>query len=195
MPVPANAHDAFSAAITAIFSTESVNLQLLGKIDASFSIPLLPVNPILSVGLDVTNEIKGFNGLLDVTFVSLVSNTPDESNKKQTIALKVNVKSPSIIGIKLGDILFNTAGPAEPIGTATLKDVVLKLGDNLLTAIVVIDLSLAGAAEFVSGLETADATVTLTGTGSSPVNPVILPAIQSLKINFVIPHKFTPKTT
>ncbi|KAG0323360.1 hypothetical protein BG000_002654, partial [Podila horticola] len=85
-------------------------------------------------------------------------------------------------------------GPDGPIGNTTLQNVVLNHGDNPLTAIVVIDLSLAGAAKFVSGLEKADATVTLTGTGSSPANPVTLAAVQSLEINVVIPQTFAPKT-
>ncbi|KAG0093417.1 hypothetical protein BGZ92_005659 [Podila epicladia] len=196
MPVPANAHGVFSTAIAALTSTEeSRNIQLLGKIDATFKIPLIGEQTILGLGLDVTSELKGFNGLRDVTFLSLVSNTPDEANKKQTIELKVNVKSLSTFGIKVGDILFDTAGTAGPIGTTTLKDVVLTTGDNFLTAIVDVNLDLAGAAKFVSELQTADTTVTLTGTGSSPANPVILSALQSLKITFIIPQKFTSKTT
>ncbi|KAF9310965.1 hypothetical protein BG003_007912 [Podila horticola] len=115
----------------------------------------------------------------------------DEVNKKLTLTVKVNIKSPSTLSLKLGDIFFKTSGPDGPIGITTLQNVDLNHGDNPLTAIVVIDLSLAGAAKFVSGLDKADATVTLTGTGSSPANPVTLAAVQSLEINVVIPQTLT----
>ncbi|KAG0039135.1 hypothetical protein BGZ82_009593 [Podila clonocystis] len=174
-------------------SDKTRDIRLSGIIQASFD-SLIGKRTIPSLGFDVTNTFMGFDGLHDTTFLSLVSSTPDEASKKQIITFKVNIKSPSSFGLKLGDIFFSTAGPDGRIGTTTLKDVILKRGDNILTAIMAIDSSLAGAAGFVSGLETADTTVTFTGTGSSPTNAAILAAIQSLDINVVIPQKFTPKT-
>lgn len=193
MPVTADAHDTFSALLTALVRTESRDIRLFGTIDALFSFPFLGKKSV-ALGFDVTNVFKGFNGLHDTTFLSLTSKTMDEVNKKLTLTVKVNIKSPSTLSLKLGDIFFKTSGPDGPIGITTLQNVDLNHGDNPLTAIVVIDLSLAGAAKFVSGLDKADATVTLTGTGSSPANPVTLAAVQSLEINVVIPQTFTPKT-
>ncbi|KAG0028859.1 hypothetical protein BGZ81_004356 [Podila clonocystis] len=125
--------------------------------------------------------------------LSLVSNTPDESRKKQIVTFKVNINSPSTFGLNLGDILFNTAGLDGRSGTTTLKDMVLKRGDNILTAVMVIDSSLAGAAGFMSGLETADATVILQALVVRRPTLRSLPP-SSLPILMFDTQKFTPKT-
>ncbi|KAF9305347.1 hypothetical protein BG003_001372 [Podila horticola] len=195
MPIPADAHDAFSTLLATVVSTESKNITFHGTLDATFDLPFpLGKKTIPGLGFDVTMAVKGFNGLRDVTFVSLVSNVRDDVHNRQTITFKMDMKSPSTYGLKMGDVVFDTAGPAGPIGTTTLKDLVLQRGDNVVTVIAVIDLNLPGAAGFISGLGSADATMTLTGSGSSPANPVILSAIQALKINITIPEKYMSKT-
>ncbi|KAG0361121.1 hypothetical protein BG005_009108 [Podila minutissima] len=195
MPVPTDAHDAFSATVTALLRSQARNIRFRGTLDATFQLPFpFKTATIKGIAFDCNNVFAGMSGMNDVTFVSLVSNTKDDANKKQTITFKVNIKSSSAIGIKAGDFVFNSAGPAGPIGTTTFKDFNLKSGDNILTAITVIDLSLPGAAEFISGLDTAGATAILIGSGSSPTNAALLPAIQAMKFNVVIPQKFTLET-
>ncbi|KAG0039134.1 hypothetical protein BGZ82_009592 [Podila clonocystis] len=181
MPIPADAHDDFSATIVSVISSEAKNI-------------FASAITIQGVAVDFNHVFVGFRGMNDVTFVNLVSNTKDDANMTQTITFKVNIKSSSALGIKAGDFVFNSAGPAGPIGTTTIKDFSLKRGDNILTAIAVIDLRLPGATKFISGLDMADAIAILIGSGSSPANAAILPAIQSMRLNVVIPQKFKLKT-
>ncbi|KAI9232767.1 MAG: hypothetical protein BYD32DRAFT_427596 [Podila humilis] len=196
MPVPEDARSAFSSLLMALVISETRNLRLLGTLDATFKIPVLfgktPAKTTLTFGLDVTNTFSGFNGLHETSFLSVVSNNMDDVNKKQTLELKVNINSASTFGIKVGDVMFDAAGPTGPIGTVTLKDLELKQGKNLEIAIVVIDLNLPSATDFLTALTKGDTTVTLTGTGSSPANAVTLLAIQAIKVDVVIPkNSFT----
>lgn len=194
MPIPEGAHKDFSSLLVELVTTKSSNVRLAGTLDVAFNFPFPIGKKALTLGLDVITTFSGFNSLHDTTFKSVISNNKDDVAKKQTLTLEVNVKSSSIVSVKVGDIMFNAAGLAGPIGTVTLKNAVLVQGDNLLTAIVVIDMSLSGATAFITGLENADATMTLTGTGSSPANDAILPAIQALKVDLVIPQKSFTKT-
>ncbi|KAG0093419.1 hypothetical protein BGZ92_005661 [Podila epicladia] len=195
MPVPADAHDAFSATIAAVISSQARNIRFRGTLDATFKLPFPFGQPtIRGIAFDCNNLFAGFSGMNDITFVSLVSNIKDDPNKKQTITFRANIKSPSVIGIKAGDIAFSLEGPAGPIGETTIKGFSLKRGDNILTVIAVIDLSLPGATEFISGLDAAGSTVILIGSGSSPANAALLPAILAMKLNVAIPQKFTLET-
>ncbi|KAG0098882.1 hypothetical protein BGZ93_010035 [Podila epicladia] len=183
MPVPADAHDAFSATIAAVISSQARNIRFRGTLDATFKLPFPFGQPtIRGIAFDCNNLFAGFSGMNDITFVSLVSNIKDDPNKKQTITFRANIKSPSVIG------------PAGPIGETTIKGFSLKRGDNILTVIAVIDLSLPGATEFISGLDAAGSTVILIGSGSSPANAALLPAILAMKLNVAIPQKFTLET-
>ncbi|KAF9378927.1 hypothetical protein CPB97_009248 [Podila verticillata] len=198
MPIPEDARSHFSSLLMALVTSESKNLRLFGTLGATFNIPTLfgktPAKTALTFGLDVTNTFSGFNGLHETSFLSVVSNNMDDVNKKQTLEVTVNIKSTSTFDIKVGDVLFDAAGPTGHIGTVTLKDLDLKRGDNLETAILVIDLNLPGANDFITALQNADTTVTLTGTGSSPANAVTLLAIQALKVEVVVPKNSFTKT-
>ncbi|KAG0028860.1 hypothetical protein BGZ81_004357 [Podila clonocystis] len=195
MSVPADAHDAFSATIAAVVSSEAKSIRFRGTLDATFQLPFpFGKATIQGLAIDFIHVYVGFRGMNDITFVSLVSNTKDDASMKQTITFKVNIKSSSALGMKAGDFVFNSIGHAGPIGTTTFKDFSIKRGDNILIAIAVIDLSLPGATKFINSLDLADATAILIGSGSSPSNAAILPAIQSLNLKVVIPQKFKLKT-
>ncbi|KAG0361122.1 hypothetical protein BG005_009109 [Podila minutissima] len=200
-PVPlvveAIAQADFAAFVKAIVTSESVPIPLEGKADISFNIkPFLAsqasVKVISGIGYQTTTVFPGLKGLPDIKFVSLIANTPDADKKTQTISFKVNINVASNLSVKLGDVEFNAAGPAGPIGTTTFKALTLAHGDNTIEAVTVIDLSLAGAADFVSGLSTADAALTLTGFADSTTNPLTVTAVEALKLTVVIPKQSTP---
>ncbi|KAF9301511.1 hypothetical protein BGZ74_006621 [Mortierella antarctica] len=183
----------FAAFVKAIVASESVPIPLEGKADISFNIkPFLAsqasVKVVSGIGYQTTTVFPGLKGLPDIKFVSLIANTPDADKKTQTISFKVNINVASNLSVKLGDVEFNAAGPAGPIGTTTFKALTLAHGDNT----TVVDLSLAGAADFVSGLSTADATLTLTGFAGSTTNPLTVTAVEALKLTVVIPKQSTP---
>ncbi|KAG0323358.1 hypothetical protein BG000_002652, partial [Podila horticola] len=162
---------------------ESVPLPLTGKMDLSFTLPAAPFIVAL----------PGLNGLPDIKFVGLDANAVDNVSNKQTIAFKVNVKVATKLGVKLGDIVFNTAGPAGPIGTTTFKAFSVEHGDNTIDAVTVVDLGLPNAANFVHELDIADSVLTLTGFDGSTQNPAILSGIEALRLTIIVPKKFTAR--
>ncbi|KAG0361125.1 hypothetical protein BG005_009112 [Podila minutissima] len=195
--IDAKAQAGFAAFMTAIVTKDSVIVPLEGKMDISFNFKsLLEMQPsvkvVSGIGYQTTTVFPGLKGLPDIKVVSLIANTPDADKKTQTISFKVNINVASNLSVKLGDVEFNAAGPAGPIGTTTFKALTLAHGDNTIEAVTVVDLSLAGAADFVSGLSTADATLTLTGFADSTTNPLTVTAVEALKLTVVIPKQSTP---
>lgn len=137
--VPATGHDAFAAFAKEskdLFTKESVPLPLTGKMDLSFTLPVVPfmfpsgTKTLTGLGLEVSVALPGLNGLPDIKFVDLHANTVDNVSNKQTISLKVNVKVATKLSVKLRDSVFNTADPAGPIGTTTFKAFSVEHGDN-----------------------------------------------------------------
>lgn len=186
------ARDALVALTMALFTSESRTVVLRGTVDATINFGFFLGQRVLpGIGVETNKVLTGLNGLPDIKFVSLIENTVDAVNEKQTISLKVNIKSISNINVKMGDIVFETRSSVGRIGTTTFKTLSLDTGDNSITAVTVVDLSLVGSTDFVSGLDTADRTLTLTGFAGSTQNPAILPAIQALHLTVVIPKKFT----
>ncbi|KAG0014476.1 hypothetical protein BGZ82_001745, partial [Podila clonocystis] len=199
MVVPVADHDAFAAFAKDLFTRESVSLSLTGKMDLMFTLPtlpspfMLPSGPttLTGIGLEIEVALPGLNGFPDIEFLSLIENIADTANKKLTISFKVNVKVATKLGVKLGDIVFNTAGPAGAIGTTTFKAFSVEHGDNTINAVTIVDLSIPGAANFVNGLDNADGVLTLTGFAGSTQNPAILSGIEALHLTIAIPKKFT----
>ncbi|KAG0083673.1 hypothetical protein BGZ93_001669 [Podila epicladia] len=192
LTILSTSHEAFSSLITTLVTSHSKSVTLEGSVDIQFQLGFLLGSRTLSgIGFKSKHVYIGLNGLPDIHFVSLVDKTKDDANKKQTFTFKINIESPSNMKLKLGDVVLNAAGPIGPIGTTTLKDVVLDNGDNIVTAVTVFDLNLAGAADFVSGLEVADGTLSLSGFAGSSHNEAIIPGLQALRITLVVPKKFT----
>ncbi|KAG0068195.1 hypothetical protein BGZ93_008872 [Podila epicladia] len=196
--VPVAGHDAFAALAKELFTSESVPLPLTGKMDLTFTLPTLPSpfkvptapKSLNGIGLEIEVRLPGLNGLPDIKFISLIENTADTANTKQTISFKINVKVATKLGVKLGDIMFNTAGPAGPIGTTTFKEFSVEHGDNTIDTVTVVDLSMPGAADFVRELDTADGVLTLTGFADSTQNPAIVSGLEALHLTIVVPKKF-----
>ncbi|KAF9301510.1 hypothetical protein BGZ74_006620 [Mortierella antarctica] len=153
---------------------------------------MVPTGPttLTGIGLEIDVAIPGLNGLPDIKFLSLIENTVDTGNMRQTISFKVNVKVATNLGVKLGDIVFNTAGPAGPIGTTTFKAFSVEHGDNTIDTVTVVDLNKPGAAGFVSGLDTADGVLILTGFAGSTQNPATVSGLEALHLTIVVPKKF-----
>ncbi|KAG0028858.1 hypothetical protein BGZ81_004355 [Podila clonocystis] len=135
--------------------------------------------------------LPGLNGLPDIEFLSLIENITDAANMKHIISFEVNVKVATKLGVKLGDIVFNTAGPAGAIGATIFKAFRVEHGDNTIDAATVVDLNIPGAANFVNGLDNAEGVQTLTGFAGSTQNPAILSGIEALHLTIAIPKKFT----
>ncbi|KAG0361126.1 hypothetical protein BG005_009113 [Podila minutissima] len=198
LAVPVAGHDAFAAFAKDLFTKESVPLHLIGKMDLTFTFPklpspfMVPTGPttLTGIGLEIDVAIPGLNCLPDIKFLSLIENTVDTGNMRQTISFKVNVKVATNLGVKLGDIVFNTAGPAGPIGTTTFKAFSVEHGDNTIDTVTVVDLNKPGAAGFVSGLDTADGVLILTGFAGSTQNPATVSGLEALHLTIVVPKKF-----
>ncbi|KAF9213213.1 hypothetical protein BGZ59_005693 [Podila verticillata] len=189
--IPPNAREAFSTLMADLVGLEAKGFTIKGTVDITFSLGfLLGQRTISNVGFEMVHVFKGLNGMPDVRFVSLTGNTVDAANKKQTLSFKINIKSFSNVTLKLGDFILNAAGPAGPIGTMILKAHTIKSGDNIIDTVMIVDLSLASAADFMQSLDTAGTTLVLTGSDGSTQLAVMKAAARSLRFSTVIPKKF-----
>ncbi|KAF9378928.1 hypothetical protein CPB97_009249 [Podila verticillata] len=186
-----NAREAYATLMADLVRLEAKGFTLKGTVDLTFSLGfLLGQRTISSVGFEMIHVFKGLNGMPDVRFVSLTDNTVDAANRKQTLSFKINIKSLSNVTLKLGDFIVNAAGPAGPIGTMTLKAHTIESGDNIVDTVMVVDLSLASAADFMQSLETVDTTLVLTGFDGSTQHAAMKAAARSFRFSVVIPKKF-----
>ncbi|KAG0315881.1 hypothetical protein BG000_005051 [Podila horticola] len=85
---------------------------------------------------------------------------------------------------------MNAAGPAGPIGSVTLEARTLEHGDNVANVVMVVDLSLASAVNFMSSVDTTDTTLVLTGFAGSTPNVAMAAANEAFNFSVVIPKKF-----
>lgn len=189
--IPPNAREAYATLMADLVGLEAKGFTLKGTVDITFSLGfLLGQRTISSVGFEMVHVFKGLNGMPDVRFVSLTDNTVDAANQKQTLSFKINIKSLSNVTLKLGDFILNAAGPAGPIGTMTLRAHTIESGDNIVDTVMVVDLSLASAADFVHSLDAVDTTLVLTGFDGSTQHAAMKAAARSFRFSVVIPKKF-----
>lgn len=183
----------FSALVASLVNSDSKTVTLQGTADLRFDLGLLGQVTLSGIGFKTENLFTGLGGLTDIAYIRLITHSVDSTSKRQIITATLNIKSPSRLSFKVGDVVLDTAGPqGHIIGLTTFADLSLELGDNLVTAVIALDLSLPGAVEFVRGLDTADGTLTLSGFAGSTQNPALRPAIQALRFTVVVPRKFTP---
>lgn len=176
--------------MAALVGLEAKSFTLKGTVDITFSLGfLLGQRTITGVGFEMIHVFKGLNGMPDVRYVSTTDNTVDATNKKQTLS-KINIKSLSNVTLNLGDLILNAAGPAGPIGTMTLRAHTIENGDNTIDAVMVVDLSLASAVNFVQSLDTVDTTLVLSRFDGSTQHAAMKAAARSFHFSIAIPKKF-----
>ncbi|KAG0028861.1 hypothetical protein BGZ81_004358 [Podila clonocystis] len=194
-PAPATilptSREAYSKLMAALVGLEAKSVTLKGTVDITFSLGFLLGERTLSgIGFEMLHVFKGLNGMPDVQYIGLIDNIVDAANNKQIISFKINIKSLSNVSLKLGDFIMKAAGPAGPMGIVTLKSHTLEHGDNIVNAVMVTDLSLANAVDFMKSLETADTTLTLTGFPGSTPNVAMAAANEAFRFSVVVPKKF-----
>lgn len=198
LTIAADAQVGFAAFVKALVTGDSVPIPLEGKMDISFNIPIpflgVQARTITGIGYQTITVFPGLKGLPDVKVVGETAITVNATAKKVTIAYKVSINVASTLSVKLGNVVFNTVGSAGVIGTTTFKVFTLVHGDNLIEAITVVDLNAAGAADFVTGLNRAEATLTLAGFEESTANPLTASAVAALKLTVVLPKNSKPVT-
>ncbi|KAF9301513.1 hypothetical protein BGZ74_006623 [Mortierella antarctica] len=189
--IPPKSREAFSNLMAAFVGLEAKSFTLKGTVDITFSLGFLLGQRTLSgVGFEMLHVFKGLNGMPDVNFISLIDSTADAANMKQIISFKINIKSAANISLKLGDFIMNAAGPAGPVGIVTLEAHTLEHGDNIVNAVMVVNLSLASAVDFMASLDTADTPLALTGFAGSTPNVAMVAANEAFRFSVVIPRKF-----
>ncbi|KAG0037969.1 hypothetical protein BGZ82_001425 [Podila clonocystis] len=177
-------HAAFSSLVAGLVNLVDAAVTLQGGVDATFNLGALGSNTISGIGFKADSPFKGLGGLKAIEFVELInSNT---ANNKLTITATLNVKSPSDISFKLGTVIFVASTTAGDVGTVTFVDLSLVPGDNLVSATIVIDLSLPAGATFNTALRTTDGILTLKGSSSSSSNAALIPALTAVQTSLTI---------
>lgn len=198
LTIAADAQVGFAAFVKALVTGGSVPIPLEGKMDISFNVPIpflgVQARTITGIGYQTITVFPGLKGLPDVKVVGETAITVNATAKKVTIAYKVSINVASTLSVKLGNVVFNTVGSAGVIGTTTFKVFTLVHGNNLIEAVTVVDLNAAGAADFVTGLNRAEATLTLAGFEESTANPLTASAVAALKLTVALPKNSTPVT-
>lgn len=128
--------------------------------------------------------------MTDITYASFIGSANVNANKK-SFTYKVNIKGASNLSVKIGDVVFNTVNSdGKAIGTTTLEALSLEQGDNIVTAVTTLDLSLSDTTAFVGALSQGEVALTHLGFDNSSQNKAILSALQSLRISFSVPKNF-----
>ncbi|KAF9293567.1 hypothetical protein BGZ74_011650 [Mortierella antarctica] len=185
LSVFSTSHAAFSRLVAGLVNLGDATVTLRGRVDATFNLGALGSDTLSDIGYVADSPFKGLGGLKVIGFVELIgSNT---ASNKLTITAKFNIKSPSDISFKLGTVVFVASIAAGDVGTTTFNDLSLVPGDNLVSATIVIDLSLPAGAAFNTALQTTDCTLTLKGSSSSSANVALIPALTAIQTSLAIP--------
>ncbi|KAF9414820.1 hypothetical protein BGZ94_000272, partial [Podila epigama] len=142
----------------------------------------------------VNTNFKGLNGLKIVDYVYLIDQNFDFVANKLTMSTIVNLKNPSNLTLKLGDISFNTAAAGGHVGISNIKNLVLVPGNNYVISATTLDMTLDATTDFLNGLSQADGALKLTGYSGTSSDVVLNAALGHLESTLVIPKDFAGST-
>ncbi|KAF9366733.1 hypothetical protein CPB97_006735, partial [Podila verticillata] len=129
-----------------------------------------------------------------IKYIYLIDNNYDFVNNKMTMTTIVNIKNPSNLSLKLGDVNFSTASVGEYVGISTIKNLNLVPGDNYVISGTVLEITRDAAFKFLNGLETADGTLVMSGFSGTSSDEALNAGLAALKSNLVVPKQFQGST-
>ncbi|KAF8981731.1 hypothetical protein CPC16_010443 [Podila verticillata] len=184
-----NAQSAFSQFISALSTSTSHITTLQGSVDAKLNLGIFGHLTIPGIGFKVNTPFQGLNNLNGMKFMILIDTNFDTPGKI-IMATIINLKNPSNLSLKLGDVSFSTAAAGGYVGISTIKNLSLVPGDNFVMSITALDTSLGPTNDFLNGLYNADQTLVLTGFSGTSSDAALNAGLAALKSNLVVPMNF-----
>ncbi|KAF9336189.1 hypothetical protein BG006_009458 [Podila minutissima] len=186
--VSSNSHAAFLSFISSLSTKASHPVTLQGAVDVKLNLGIFGRLTIPGIGFKATTPFAGLNNL-DLKYVLLIDlnfDTPDMIVR----ATIINVKNPSKLTLKLGDVSFSTASAGNYIGVSTIKNLSLKLGDNYVLSSTALDTTKDATNAFINGLYTADGALVLSGFPGTFSNTALNAGLAAVRSNLVVPMNF-----
>ncbi|KAF9538439.1 hypothetical protein EC957_006740 [Mortierella hygrophila] len=185
--------DQFSAFIASLTINTEHNFTLKGTVDVNFTLPTPFGTPVVTTITGIYFEsivtLKGFANFPDIQFVELIEKTENTDNSF-TIKSKVNIKSASQLGVKMGDVQFHTfdAVSSEAIGVTVLEQLNLVPGDNFIIAVTTSTSATTKPQDIFKRVSENGEIFRLEGfSASSTTDPILSNGIAVVKTNVTIP--------
>ncbi|KAG0338998.1 hypothetical protein BG000_003021 [Podila horticola] len=183
-----NSHVAFSSFVSSLSTKASHPVTLQGAVDVKLNLGIFGHLTIPGIGFKATTPFAGLNNL-DLKYILLIDlnfDTPDTI----VMATIINVKNPSKLILKLGDVSFSTASAGNYIGVSTIKNLSLQPGDNYVLSSTALDTTKDATNAFINGLYTADGALVLTGFSGTSSNTALNAGLAAVRSNLVVPMNF-----
>ncbi|KAI9232765.1 MAG: hypothetical protein BYD32DRAFT_490976 [Podila humilis] len=187
-------HKAFSNFIGSLSAAKTKTVTLQGAVDAKLNFGIFGHLTIPGIGFKTDTVFQGLNGLTEIKYLYLIDNNYDFANNKMTMTTIVNIKNPSNLSLKLGDVNFSTSSAGEYVGISTIKNLNLVPGDNYVISGTVLEIGRDAAFKFLNSLETADGTLVMSGFNATSSDEALNAGLGALKSNLVVPKQFQGST-
>ncbi|KAF9998936.1 hypothetical protein BGZ80_009159 [Entomortierella chlamydospora] len=180
------AHDVFNAFSKALTTGPSVQFYLAGTADTVADTAAGQVT-IPGVAVNVASVLTGMNlnvGGASITNISVTGGTSQYLEIHQNVVLQ----NPSGLTVKVGQVSFNIGYQGVPMGQATVSNMVLVPGPNVLPAVFHLEpASTAVRDAFLSGFVAgASFTLDITGSADSTTVTSLKDAMASVKMSSTI---------
>ncbi|KAF9919737.1 hypothetical protein FBU30_010604 [Linnemannia zychae] len=191
LDVADDAHDTYTAFVSALNLAETYELGLRGSADSILDLGNLGKVEVKGIPLDVRTSLAGLQGLNNIKFMSSVSMYPDGLAGYIFITSVVNIYNPSQLTLTIGDLMM-IAGMTEfseaaRIGFTKIYNLRLVPGDNYVPTLLYLDLSIPLASEFASGIMEHDTTMTLWANSEATSNPALNTGLAQLRSKVLVP--------
>ncbi|KAG0039129.1 hypothetical protein BGZ82_009587 [Podila clonocystis] len=185
---------AFSKFVGSLSAAKSKPVTLQGAVDAKLNLGIFGHLTIPGIGFKVTTPFQGLNGLTDLKFMYMIDYTNDFQTGLMTMTTIVNIKNPSNLSLKLGDISFDTVFKGGHVGYSTIKNLSLVPGDNFVLSATVFDNNLPASRDFFKILSEGDGPLDLLGYSGTSKNIALNGGLGALKSTMVVPQNFIGAT-
>ncbi|KAF9326722.1 hypothetical protein BG006_009889 [Podila minutissima] len=182
-------HDAFTKFISALSTSTSHVATLQGSVDAKLNLGIFGHLTIPGIGFKVNTPFQGLNNLNGMKFMILIDTNFDTPNKI-IMATIINLKNPSNLSLKLGDVSFSTAAAGGYVGISTIKNLSLVPGDNYVMSVTALETDLGPTNDFLNGLYTSDQALILTGFSGTSSDEALNAGLAAMKSTLVVPMNF-----
>ncbi|KAF9934826.1 hypothetical protein FBU30_010799 [Linnemannia zychae] len=180
-------HEIYERFIGDLNLADTYELGLRGTADSILDLGALGNVEVKGIPIDVKSSLKGLQGLNDIALKAIISiETPFWEGIGVRITASVNIRNPSQLTLNIGDLKL-TAGmdgwdAASLIGSASIKNLRLVPGDNILISVVETDTNIPKANEFANSLMLNPVTVmTMWANSESTTNPALNAGLASLR--------------
>ncbi|KAF8940343.1 hypothetical protein BGZ47_007794 [Haplosporangium gracile] len=157
---------------------------------------LAPAKTLTVTGIYFESEVtmSGFANFPDIEYVELLEKTVN-ADGSFIIKSKINMKNNSQLGVKMGDVQFNTfdAVSKDPIGITVLEQLTLARGDNFITAVSTPTTAAKNPAEIYKRVTESGETFLFKGFAESSTNdPILAKGISVVDTTIKIPALSNP---